>query len=84
MIFLAVTPAGLAEAHRTAKPADHVWCGADTITEDAYALLSSPKPSRFNYNLTDADGLDCIDGAVSTIEEHHPGQTIWIERLHST
>ena len=84
MIFLAVTPAGLTGALRTAKPADHVWCGADAITEDAYALLSSPEPSRFNYNLTDADGPDCIDGAVSTIEEHHPGQTIWVERLSST
>lgn len=84
MILLAVIPAGLIEALRTAKPDDHVWCGADDITEDAYAALSSPKPSRFNYNLTVADALDCTDGAVSTIEEHHPGQTVWVERLPTT
>jgi hypothetical protein len=81
MIFLAITPAGLAEALRTAKPNDHVWCGSEAISEADWAALPSPQPSRFSYSLTGPDAADYIDGAVSTIEEHHPGQTIWVERL---
>jgi hypothetical protein len=81
MIFLAITPAGLAEALRTAKPSDNVWCGTDAINEDDYAALPSPQPSRFDYSLTGPGAADYIEGAVATIEEHHPGHSVWVERL---
>ncbi len=81
MIFLAITSTGLAEALRTAKPGDDVWCGSDAIGEDDYAALPSPKPSRFIYSLTGPDSADIIEGAVATIEEHHPGHTVWVESV---
>ena len=81
MIFLAITPTGLAEALRTAKPGDNVWCGSDAISEDDYAALPPPKPSRFIYSLTGPDSADIIVGAVATIEEHHPGHTVWVESV---
>jgi hypothetical protein len=84
MIFLAITPTGLAAALRLAKPSDAVWCGADAITEEAYAALPTPHPSRFIYALTGSDARERIEDAVSTIEEHHPGQSVWVEAVHMT
>ena len=81
MIFLAITSIGLADAMRTAKPGDDVWCGSDAISEDDYAALPSPKPSRFIYSLIGPDSAETIEGAIATIEEHHPGHTVWVERV---
>jgi hypothetical protein len=41
-----------------------------------------PHPSRFVYALTGSDALERIDDAVSTIEEHHPAQSVWVEAVH--
>lgn len=76
MVYLAITPVGLADALRAAKAHDAVWCGSDAITEADYAKLAHPNLSRFIYELGDRK---LIADAVSTIEEHHPAQTIWVE-----
>jgi len=80
MVFLAITPAGLADALRAAKTDDAVWCGSDAITEAEYAALKQPNLSRFIYELGDRD---LIADAIGTIEEHHPGQSIWVEAASS-
>lgn len=79
MNFLAITPAGLAEALRVATATDAVWCGSDAITEEAFAELKAPNLSRFNYSLSGDGAKEAIEGALGTIEEHHPGQRIWVE-----
>lgn len=76
MVFVAVTPTGLAEALRRASSDDAIWCGSDTISEAEYAAIRRPGLTRFNYSLVD---LELDDGAIATVEEHHPGQTIWVE-----
>jgi hypothetical protein len=76
MVFLAITAAGLADALRSARPDDAVWCGSDAITEPDQAALKHPNLSRFIYELGDRQ---LISDAISTIEEHHPGHTIWVE-----
>lgn len=76
MIFLAITSTGLAQALRAATENDAVWCGSDAISEADYAARQWPKLSRFTDSLEDRV---LIDDAVSTIEEHHPGHTIWVE-----
>lgn len=73
MIFLAITPTGLAQALRAATESDAIWCGSDAISEADYAARQWSKLSRFAYSLEDRV---LIDDAVSTIEEHHPGHTI--------
>ena len=80
MVFLAITPAGLADALRAAKGHDAVWCGSDAIAEADYATLRHPNLSRFIYELADGQ---LIGDAIDTIEEHHPGQTIWVEAAAS-
>jgi hypothetical protein len=76
MVFLAITPAGLADALRTARGDDEVWCGSDAITEAEYSALKRPSLSRFIYPLGDRR---LITDAIGTITEHHPAQTIWVE-----
>jgi hypothetical protein len=80
MVFLAITPTGLANALRAANADDAIWCGSDAITEADYARSKHPNLSRFIYELGDRQ---LIADAVGTIEEHHPGQTIWIEATAS-
>jgi hypothetical protein len=76
MVFIAVTPAGLAEVLRRATSEDSIWCGSDTISETELAAMKRPGLTRFNFSLA---GLELDDGAIATVEEHHPGQTIWVE-----
>ena len=76
MIFVATTSAGLAEALRRADSGDAIWCGSDVISDAEYVQLQRPNLSRFDYSLAD---LEMNDGALATVEEHHPGQTIWVE-----
>ncbi len=76
MVFVAVTPAGLAEALRLATSDDAIWCGSDTISEGEYVAMKRTGLTRFNDSLADWE-LD--DGAIAAVEQHHPGQTIWVE-----
>jgi len=76
MVFLAITPSGLADALRTAGPDDAVWCGSDAISQEEYELLAVHNLSRFGHELGDQA---LIDDAMDTVKDHHPGQTIWIE-----
>ena len=76
MVFVATTSAGLAEALRRADSDDAIWCGSDVISEGEYAQLRRPNLSRFDYGLAD---LKIDDGTLWTVEEHHPGKTIWVE-----
>ena len=80
MIYLAISPAGLNQALKAATPNDVIWCGSDAISEEAYAALSTRNLSRFIYALGDRALL--VD-ALQTIEEHHPGQFIWVEAAPS-
>jgi len=80
MVFLALTPAGLADVLRKrGEMADAVWCGADAISEADYVALGSMNVSRFNYSLQGQTD-DVLAGAIDTIEEHHPGEVVWVER----
>ena len=76
MIFLAITTQGLEKALEVATGGNHrIWCGSDAISE-ADDLVK--RVSRFNYALSGVD-KNILEGALETIKEHHPGQTIWIE-----
>jgi hypothetical protein len=81
MVFVAITSAGLAEALRRADIADAIWCGSDVISETEYVQLRRQNLSRFDYSLAD---LQMDDGTLGTVEEHHPGQTIWVEAPRQT
>lgn len=79
MVFLAITPKGLAEAIKLAKASSSpVWCGSDAIDEAEYSNRTGVNLSRFIYPLS-AQPQSAIEGAIETISEHHPEESIWVE-----
>ena len=56
-----------------------MWCGADAISEVDYLAKGAADLSRFIYPLG-GESTEVIQGAIDTIREHHPRETIWIER----
>ena len=79
MVFLAITPQGLANALELAQAnSSSVWCGSDAIGEAEYANRHVTNLSRFIYPLSGQPNSVIAD-AVDTISEHHPGETIWVE-----
>lgn len=80
MVLLAITPSGLEDALRLAEGGEAaIWCGADAISDEDYAKLKHKNVSRFVYELA-GEGQDVLAGAIETIEEHHPNQTVWVEK----
>lgn len=79
MVFLAITPKGLAEALRLAAVSGRqVWCGADAISEEAYTARKEKGLSRFIYPLGARDPL-VLESAFDTIDQHHPDEVVWVE-----
>ncbi len=81
MIFLAITPKGLSDALASAGEDDHVWCGREAVTGDDSGEMLKRNVTIFSYAFTGLDAQENIEGAVLTMEEHHPGQSVWVERI---
>jgi hypothetical protein len=81
MVYLALTPQGLREILEAPKAATKpIWCGADALSASEFAELGRSNVTRFCYSFGKADKAT-IKGALSTIEEHHPGERIWVESV---
>ena len=79
MIFLALTKEGLKNALELAeKNNDSVWCTSDAVTEREFNKMKQPNLTRFNYSFSAVD-QDAINDAIETIQEHHPGESVWVE-----
>ena len=84
MVFLAITPEGLQRALQLAGDTGlPIWCGSDAVSDADYGKLAGRNVSRFVYPLRGASA-EALQGAVDTIAEHHPGESIWVEHLTST
>jgi hypothetical protein len=79
VVFLAITPTGLADALRVAADSDTaVWCGADAISRGEEVALGREELSRFSYGLGTRDP-EVLESALGTIGQHHPGEVVWVE-----
>ena len=79
-VFLAISPTGLQEAiGLAASSGSAIWCGSDAISESDFDSLQGESITRFIYPLQ-GESAEVIHGAISTIEEHHPGATVWVEQ----
>ena len=78
MVFLALTSSGLQDALQLRGPLLAIWCGANVISAEEYKLRAVPVLTRFDYSPRASDG-DAIARAIDTIEQHHPGETVWVE-----
>jgi hypothetical protein len=82
-VFLVISPTGLKEAIQVASSTGSaIWCGSDAVSEGEFQALAGRSITRFIYPLQ-GKSADVINGAVSTIEEHHPGATVWVEQPKS-
>jgi hypothetical protein len=80
VVFLAITPAGLRDALRSCgEQATPVWCGSDAVSEADHASLTGANVTRFTYPLL-GQHVDVLAGAIDTIEQHHPDETVWVEK----
>ena len=81
MVYLALTPQGLQEILEASEAANtSVWCGADALSETEFEKLERGNVTRFSYSFKNVDKAT-IECALSTIEDHHPGERIWIESV---
>lgn len=81
MVYLAITSQGLQHALRAVeKCAAPIWCGSDAISESEFEKLECTSLTRFSYPLG-GEGHEVLAGAVETIQEHHPGESVWIEHV---
>lgn len=82
MVYFSITREGFFEVLDVAKTSGAaVWCGADAISQEEFERIKGGNVTRFVYPLADASE-DVIADALSTIEEHHPGERIWIEHAN--
>lgn len=81
MVYLALTPQGLQEILDAPEVAKiPVWCGTDALSEAEFEKLARDNVTRFTYSFANADKAT-IEGALSTIAEHHPGESVWVESV---
>ena len=82
MVFLAVTRAGYDELRRLCgRTPTPIWLGDGVLTEDELKTLhtSGIHASVFTYSIDPKDAF-VVEGALHTIAQHHPNETIWVER----
>ncbi|RYF44374.1 MAG: hypothetical protein EOO38_18040 [Cytophagaceae bacterium] len=81
MVYLALTPQGLQEILDTPEAVEMpIWCGANALSEADFTKLERSNVTRFIYSFENADKAT-IQSALSTIEDHHPGERIWVESV---
>ena len=81
MVFLAITRQGY-ESYCTLGgiTAGALWVAAGVLSSEELATLRAAggDVSDFNYAIEPHES-DVISGAVETIKEHHPGESVWVE-----
>jgi hypothetical protein len=83
MVYLALDRSSALQAISSAKSSGHsVWVGADAISAEEHQRFGSEgvKLTRFIYPLSDAKA-SVVDSALATVEEHHPGEVIWVQHV---
>lgn len=83
MVYLALEPRAASEAIRFAiQTGCAVRVGSDSITleEHKRLVLQGADVTRFSYPLANA-ASNVIADALGTIEEHHPGEIVWVQHV---
>jgi len=85
MVYLALDRSSALEAIASAKSGGYsVWVGSDAISEQEHRRFGSEgvNLTRFIYPLNGVDA-SVVDEALATVEEHHPGETIWVQHVRN-
>ena len=82
MVFLALDAKSAAEAIAIARQTGAaVWIGSDVMTHDEHYRIAAEgvNLTRFEYPLGGVD-RSVVEEALATVLEHHPGETVWLQR----
>jgi hypothetical protein len=85
VVFLALSHESALEAIALARGGGHhVWVGADVMSQEEHSaqVKEGVKITRFGHPV--GSGAAAIDEAVATIREHHPSETVWVQRQGRT
>jgi hypothetical protein len=83
MVYLALDRASALKAIALAASGGHaVWVGSDAISEEEHVRFGSEgvNLTRFAYALASANA-SVVEEALATVEEHHPGEIIWVQHV---
>jgi hypothetical protein len=83
MVYLALDRQSALEAIQSAKAGGHsVWVGTDAISDEEHHRFGSDgvNVTRFIYPLTGVE-TSVIEEALTTVQEHHPGEIIWVQHV---
>ena len=75
MVFFARTQQGLGNALQWAAGREAVWCTATAITEAEYLKIGVVGLTR----LAEAAAAQSLSQVLDTINQHHPGESVWVE-----
>ena len=81
MVFLVLTRLGYDQliAQSNAVPSA-VWVNSGVLTEGELLRLRESGVEVTNFvRLIDACNTSAVEDAAATVQEHHVGQTIWVE-----
>jgi hypothetical protein len=80
MVFLVSSKNGLSEvlALLLGKPAI-LWLACDLVSKSELAALRAKGNNVTVFAYPESTGFKELEGSVATIEEHHPGHTVWVE-----
>jgi hypothetical protein len=82
MIFLILTRLGYHQLMALSKAAHSaIWVNSGVLGEGELLKLREADVEVTNFvRFIDVGNLSAVEGAVATVQEHHVGQTIWVER----
>jgi hypothetical protein len=82
VVFLALDPTAAVEAIALARLSGAaVWLGSDAMSHEEHYRVAAEgvNLTRLEYPLSGADSA-AVEGALETVMEHHPGETVWVQR----
>jgi len=83
MVYLALDrTSALQVIALAASDGNGVWVGSDAISEEEHRRFSSEgvRLTRFTYALAGASA-PVVEEALATMEEHQPGEIIWVQHV---
>jgi hypothetical protein len=82
MIFLVLTRLGYDQLMALPKAVHSaIWVNSGVLSESELLKLRESGVEVTNFvRLIEVGNLSAVEGAVATVQEHHVGQTIWVER----
>lgn len=81
MVFFVISRSGFESYSKLGSPQPPLWVSDGVLSAQELEALRAAdvEVSDFSYSLELDDSVG-IEGAVETIREHHPGQTVWVGR----